>query len=198
MSDIEIALKELSAVHAKYNLSGQFFASNDVSVRWPAELPHSTELDVFYNGYEPDGVKIETGLTPLKLFDMVALRQAQIGYRWINTTDGALLSDEWPAQDLVIMDDMGGGKPVIAVTNVEKTPVFASYDVVEPFQIAESLADFILALSRLIDVVYGEFNIFDVSDDDGVSDAFMARLNSEIGPILGEDNRSRFVGYFYG
>ena len=94
MSDIEIALKELSAVHAKYNLSGRFFASDDVSVRWPAELPHSTELDVFYNGYEPDGVKIETGLTPLKLFDMVALRQAQIGVvmrRWrglikLNTT----------------------------------------------------------------------------------------------------------------
>lgn len=198
MSDTDGALKELSAVHAKYNLPGRFLASSDLSVRWPAELPRSADLDVFYNDYEPDGVKIETGLTPLKLFDMVALKKAQIGYRWINTTDGAVLSDEWPAQDLVIMDDIGGGKPVIAVTNVEKTPVLASYDAVKPFQIAESLADFILALSRLIDIVYGEFNIFDVSDDDGISDAFIARLNAEIGPILGEDNRSRFMDYFYG
>jgi hypothetical protein len=198
MSDIDGALKDLSAVHAKYNLSGRFLASSDVSFRWPAELPRSVDLDVFYNDYEPGGVKIETGLTPLKLFDMVALKKAQIGYRWITSADGVVLNDEWPAQDLVIMDDIGGGKPVIAVTNVKKTPVLASYDAVKPFQIADSLADFILALSRLIGIVYGEFNIFDVSDDDGISNAFIARLNAEIGPILGEDNGSRFIDYFYG
>ncbi|MNG20628.1 hypothetical protein D3C84_1049000 [compost metagenome] len=76
--------------------------------------------------------------------------------------------------------------------------MFASYDVVQPFQIADSLADFIRALSRLIDIVYGEFNIFDLSDDDGISDAFLKRLLEEVEPILGEDNTSRFVDYFYG
>lgn len=129
---------------------------------------------------------------------MAALNKAQTGYRWINSIDGPVLSDEWPSQHVVIMDDMGGGKPIIAVTNTYATPVFASYDVVEPFQIAESLADFIFALSRLIDIVYGEFDIFDVADDDGISTAFMARLNSEITPVLGEANKDRFVDYFYG
>lgn len=198
MIDIDDALKELIAVHAKHKIPGRFLASNDVLIRWPSELPRSAELDVFYSKYEPCEVKIETGLTPLKLLDMVELKKAQTGYRWINTTGGPVLSDEWPHQDLVIMDDVGGGKPVIAVTNTETTPVFASYDGVEPFQIAESLASFILALSKLIDIVYGEFDIFDISDDDGVSTTFMARLSTEITPILGESNRDRFVDYFYG
>ncbi|MNI73958.1 hypothetical protein D3C73_1300060 [compost metagenome] len=96
------------------------------------------------------------------------------------------------------MDDSGGGKPIIAVTDVEKTPVFASYDVVESFQVADSLADFILALSRLVDIVYGRFNIFDLSDDEGVSSIFLTMLNDEVAPILGEDNAARFIDYFYG
>jgi hypothetical protein len=55
------------------------------------------------------------------------------------------------------MDDNGGGKPVIAVTDLDQTPVYSSYNVVAPFQIADSLADFILALSKMMDIVYGEF-----------------------------------------
>ncbi len=96
------------------------------------------------------------------------------------------------------MDDRGGGKPIIAVTNVKNTPVLASFDCVEPFKIADSLADFISALTKLIDIVYDEFDIFDISNDDGISTTFMARVNSEITPILGDDNRRRFVDYFYG
>jgi hypothetical protein len=75
--------------------------------------------------------------------------------------------------------------------------VYASYDIVAPFQIADSLADFILALSKMMDVVCGEFNVFDLSDD-GVSDAFLTRLQDEIGPILGDENTGRFIDYFYG
>ncbi|WP_085673417.1 MULTISPECIES: hypothetical protein [unclassified Pseudomonas] len=198
MSDIEKALKALRLVHDKYQITGRFVASKDVAVRWPTELPRSAEVDFLFNEYEPVGVKIETGLTPLKLFDIASLQKGQFGYRWINAASGAVLSDEWPVQDLVIMDDNGGGKPIIAVTDVDQTPVYASYDVVAPFQVADSLADFILALSKMIDVVYGEFNIFDLSDDDGVSDAFLTRLQDEIGPVLGGENTDRFVDYFYG
>ncbi|WP_445671928.1 hypothetical protein [Pseudomonas inefficax] len=198
MSDIGEALKALRLVHDKYQIAGDFMASKDLAVRWPAELPRSAEVEFLFSEYEPIGVKIETGLTPLKLFDVAFLKKGQLGYRWINTADGAVLSDEWPGQDLVIMDDNGGGKPIIAVTDVEKTPVYASYDVVPPFQIAESLADFILALSKMIDIVYGEYNIFDLSDDDGVSDVFLERLRNEVSPVLGDENTSRFVDYFYG
>lgn len=49
-----------------------------------------------------------------------------------------------------------------------------------------------------MDIVYGEFNIFDLSDDESVSGAFLTRLNDEISPILGQDNIARFVDYFYG
>lgn len=198
MSDIEEALKALRMVHDNYQIAGRFVASKDVAARWPTELPKSAEVDFFFNEYEPVGVKFETGLTPLKLFDIASLKKGQLGYRWINAASREVMNDEWPAQDLVIMDDNGGGNPIIAVTDVDQTPVYASYDVVAPFQIADSLADFILALSKMISIVYGEFNVFDLSDDDGVSDAFLIRLQDEISPILGDENTCRFVDYFYG
>ncbi|MFK3909398.1 hypothetical protein ACI2KD_15215 [Pseudomonas monteilii] len=198
MDTISDALKGLSAVHAKHKISGRFLASDDASTRWPPALPCSVELEAFYNQSEPHGVQIETGLTPLKLFDVTALEKAQTGYRWINTTRGLVSNDEWPAQYLVIIDDIGGGKPIMAVTNIKNTPVLASYDCVEPFKIADSLTDFISALTKLIDIVYDEFYIFDISNDDGISNTFMARVNNEIAPILGDDNRRRFVDYFYG
>lgn len=198
MSDIRDALKELSLVHDKYQIDGGYRASHAAGSNWPSELPRSIETDIFYDEYEPCGVRIETGLTPLKMFDIASLKKAQLGYRWVNTAEGVVLSDDWSHQDLVIMDDSGGGKPIIAVTDVEKTPVFASYDVVESFQVADSLADFILALSRLVDIVYGRFNIFDLSDDEGVSSIFLTMLDDEVAPILGEDNAARFIDYFYG
>lgn len=198
MDTISDVLKGLSVVHAKHKIPGRFLASDDASTRWPPALPCSVELEAFYNQSEPHGVQIETGLTPLKLFDVIALEKAQTGYRWISNTGGLVLNDEWPAQDVVIMDDRGGGKPIIAVTNIKNTPVLASYDCIEPFKVADSLADFILALTKLIDIVYDEFDIFDISNDDGISTMFMARVNSEITPILGDDNRRRFVDYFYG
>lgn len=198
MSDIRSALKELSLVHNKYQIDGHFLASHDVGAKWSSELPRSSELDVFYNEYDPVGVRLETGLTPLKIFDMSLLKRAQLGYGWINAGGKVELNSEWPQQHLVIMDDSGGGKPIIAITDVERTPVFASYDVVEPFQVANALADFILALAKLVDIVYGEFNIFDLSDDDGISSVFLMRLDGEISPILGEENAARFVDYFYG
>ncbi|MFJ4068949.1 hypothetical protein ACIPW4_27240 [Pseudomonas sp. NPDC089996] len=198
MSDIRDALEALRLVHDKYQIAGRYVTSKDSVARWPSELPRSAEVDVLFSEYEPVGVKIETGFTPLKLFDIASLKKGQFGYRWINVAEGAVLNNEWPDQDLVIMDDNGGGKPVIAVTDVEKTPVYACYDVVPPFQIAESLADFILALSKMIDIVYGDFNIFDLSDDDGIDDAFLLKLQNAVSPILGDENTGRFVDYFYG
>jgi hypothetical protein len=108
MSNIDEALKALRLVHDKYQISGSFVASKDAEARWPTELPKSAEVDFLFSEYEPVGVKIETGLTPLKLLDIASLLKGQLGYRWINAANGAVLSDEWPAQDLVIMDDNGG------------------------------------------------------------------------------------------
>ncbi|MBD1106703.1 hypothetical protein HXV84_09485 [Pseudomonas amygdali pv. morsprunorum] len=57
---------------------------------------------------------------------------------------------------------------------------------------------FFLALSKLIDIVYGEFDIFEISDDDGLNDAFVAKIASDLKPILGQENFERFIEYFYG
>lgn len=45
---------------------------------------------------------------------------------------------------------------------------------------------------------YGELNISDMGDDEGLSDVFISRLTEELLPTLGQDNFESFVDYFYG
>lgn len=198
MTDINVAIDKLKAVHLKYKIPGGLKSGSSGANKISSDLPTSLDVDAFYQNCEPVDVKIETGFTPLKLFSSELLMKAQVGYRWINTSTGIVINDEWPKDYLIIMDDIGGGKPVIAVTNVEGTPVYASYDVVEPFKVSDSLADFLTALAGLIEVVYGSFNIFDISDDHGISDVFLEALIKVVRPTLGEDDFARFVDYFYG
>ena len=198
MIDITTAADELVRVHSKYNLSGNFQRCDQVDVKWPAALARSAELDAFFNGYEPIDVKLETGFTPLKLFSLESIEKGQMGYKWIDAGSGTKLNKDWGRSFVVVMDDSGGGKPVIAVTDIKCTPIFASYSAVPPFKISDSLADFVFALARLTDIVYGEFNVFDISDDDGLNSLFVERMSSEISPILGEDNFENFFDYFYG
>ncbi|MFJ4344796.1 hypothetical protein [Pseudomonas sp. NPDC089401] len=195
MIGLNDSIEELKTIHAKYGVAGKFNAKCDA---WPHELPSSTELDSLYTLSEPSDVKFETGLTPLKLFSISILRNAQVGYRWVNQYGIKLENEAWSKSYVVIMDDNGGGKPIIAVCNEENTPIFASYDAVAPFKIASSLADFLMALAKTIDIIYGEFHIFDVSDDDGVSEDFLARMQERVMPILGKENFERYIDYFYG
>jgi hypothetical protein len=198
MSGIGHAAAELARVHNKYNLSGGFQSRAQVSAKWSSTLGRSVELDDFYNDYEPVDVKIETGFTPLKLFSLDSIEKGQVGYKWVNVESAVKLNKEWNHAFVVIMDDSGGGKPVIAVTNVKSTPVYASYSAVSPFKVSDSLADFVFALAKLVEIVYGEFNVFEISDDDGLNSLFVARMNDEISPLLGEENFERFFDYFYG
>ncbi|OPK10123.1 hypothetical protein [Pseudomonas sp. VI4.1] len=198
MNKIDDAMAELTKAHIKYKLDGSFQRLNQVVSKWPSSLRRSAQLDDFFNCYEPIGVKIETGFTPLKFVSLDALEKAQIGYKWINGDGGKKINQDWNENYVVFMDDLGGGKPIVALTDIENTPIFASYGPVAPFQIADSLAEFLSALAKLIEVVYGEFNIFDISDDDGVNPSFVARLDVEIAPILGERNYQNFFDYFYG
>lgn len=198
MNGIGHAAAELARVHNKYNLPGGFQRRGEVSAKWPSALARSVELEHFYNEYEPIDVKIETGFTPLKLFSLYSIEKGQVGYKWVNVGAVATLNKEWHHAFVVVMNDSGGGKPVVAVTNVKNTPVYASYSAVAPFKISDSLADFIFALAKLVEIVYGEFDVFEVSDDDGLSSLFVARLNDEISPLLGEENFERFFDYFYG
>jgi hypothetical protein len=199
MSELEKALIELRRIHKKFQLDGSFEKNGQVNATWPQTLERSVETDFFYDNYEPVDVEVETGLTPIRFFDLNILEDAQVGYKWDGNSNKSQLNTHWPASSVVFMDDIGGGKPVIAVTGIDGTPVFASYDVVLPFKIADSLADFFFAFAKLIEVVHGQFEIFEIyNDDDELSSKFVKLLTKEVSPLLGKENFERFFDYFYG
>lgn len=199
MSALDNAFKELPRVHKKFDLEGRFQKNSQTNAKWPQTLPRSAEMEAFYDLCEPVDVEVETGLTPIRFFNLGELENGQVGYKWAGESNKTELNGNWPAQHLVFMDDIGGGKPVIAVTDMPGTPVLASYDAATPFKIADSLADFLLAFAKTVEIVHGKFDIFDIyNDDDELSSKFVKLLNKEVSPLLGEENYARFFDYFYG
>lgn len=186
-NEIEKALKQFIVICNKYSLSGSFSTVNDLDNTFPSNLPRSTDIDFLYKNYNPEKLKIETGFTPIKIHSVSELTMAQSGYEYL------------PDNYLVIGDDLGGGKPIIAVIDEGNSSVYASYDVIEPFQIASSLSGFIFSLAELIDLVYGHYDIFDIADDnDEVKDNFIDELRKRIVPLIGNENFNAFYNYFYG
>lgn len=187
MRGIKEALKQLAAICNKYSLSGSFSTVSDLDNTFPSNLPRSTDVDFLYKNYNPENLKIETGFTPIKIHSVNELTKAQNGYEYL------------PDNYLVIGDDLGGGKPIIAVIDEGNSSVYASYDVIEPFQIASSLSGFIFSLAELIDLVYGHYDIFDIADDnDEVKDNFIDELRERIVPLIGNENFNAFYNYFMG
>ena len=199
MSALDNAFKELRRVHKKFDIEGSFEKNNQAHAKWPQSLPRSAETDYFFDNFEPIDVEVETGLTPICFFSLSTLEDGQVGYKWAGESNKTQLNGNWPAQYLVLMDDIGGGKPIIAVTGSPDTPILASYDAVEPFKIADSLADFLLAFAKTIEIVHGKFDIFDIyNDDDELSSKFVKLLTKDVSPLLGEENFTHFFDYFYG
>lgn len=187
MRGIKEALKQLAAICKKYSLSGSFSTVSDLDNTFPSNLPRSTDVDFLYKNYNPEKLRIETGFTPIKIHSVSELTKAQNGYEYL------------PDNYIVIGDDLGGGKPIIAVIDEGNSSVYASYDVIEPFQIASSLSGFIFSLAELIDLVYGHYDIFDIADDnDEVKDNFIDELRERIVPLIGNENFNAFYNYFYG
>ncbi len=187
MSEIEESLKKFVAICNNYSLSGSFNIVNDIDNVFPSNLPRSAELDYLYGKNNPEKLKIETGFTPIKFYSVSELAKAQSGYEYL------------PDNYLVIGDDLGGGKPIIAVVDEGNTSIYASYDVVEPFKIADNLSGFLLSLTELIDLVYGYYDIFDIADDnDEVKKDFMDELKVRVVPFIGDENFNAFYDYFYG
>ncbi|MFQ3396462.1 hypothetical protein P9477_23715, partial [Enterobacter mori] len=187
VNEIEKALKQLIIICNKYSLSGSFSTVNDLDNAFPSNLPRSTDVDYLYKNYNPEKLKIETGFTPIKIHSVSELSKVQSGYEYL------------PNNYLVFGDDLGGGKPIIAVIDEGKTSVYASYDVIEPLKIAGSLSGFIFSLAELIDLVYGQYDIFDIADDnDEVKDDFIDELRKRIVPLIGNEGFNAFFDYFYG
>ncbi|MEA5169322.1 hypothetical protein VB265_07305 [Enterobacter sichuanensis] len=187
VNEIEKALKQFIIICNKHSLSGSFSTVSDLDNTFPSNLPRSTDVDFLYKNYNPEKLRIETGFTPIKIHSVNELTKAQSGYEYL------------PDNYLVIGDDLGGGKPIIAVIDEGNSSVYASYDVIEPFQIASSLSGFIFSLAELIDLVYGHYDIFDIADDnDEVKDNFIDELRKRIVPLIGNENFNAFYNYFYG
>lgn len=187
VNEIEKALKQLIVICNKYSLSGSFSTVNDLDNAFPSNLPRSTDVDYLYKNYNPEKLKIETGFTPIKIHSVSELSKVQSGYEYL------------PNNYLVFGDDLGGGKPIIAVIDEGKASVYASYDVIEPLKIAGSLSGFIFSLAGLIDLVYGQYDIFDIADDnDEVKDDFIDELRKRIVPLIGNEDFNAFYDYFYG
>lgn len=187
VNEIEKALKQLIIICNKYSLSGSFSTVNDLDNAFPSNLPRSTDVDYLYKNYNPEKLKIETGFTPIKIHSVSELSKVLSGYEYL------------PNNYLVFGDDLGGGKPIIAVIDEGKTSVYASYDVIEPLKIAGRLSGFIFSLAELIDLVYGQYDIFDIADDnDEVKDDFIDELRKRIVPLIGNEGFNAFFDYFYG
>ena len=187
VNEIEKALKQFIIICNKHSLSGSFSTVSDLDNTFPSNLPRSTDVDFLYKNYNPEKLRIETGFTPIKIHSVNELTKAQSGYEYL------------PDNYLVIGDDLGGGKPIIAVIDEGNSSVYASYDVIEPFQIDSSLSGFIFSLAELIDLVYGHYDIFDIADDnDEVKDNFIDELRKRIVPLIGNENFNAFYNYFYG
>jgi hypothetical protein len=195
MDELDNAIKKFVETCASHSVRGSYGKS---TVEWPKELPKSKEVEHYFQSFNPSNSEVESGMTPTEFFNLSNLLKGQIGYRWRDLGTSLERLPNWPDSYLVIADVFGGGKPIIAVTNIENTPIFAGYDVITPFKIADSMAQFFTAMSLLTEIVYGKYDIFEVSDDDGVKPEFAAEIAGALIPVLGLQNYERFFDYFYG
>ena len=194
MNTIASGMENLIAQHRAYALSGQFSPG---SVSWPWAGPANPDILAFYRHYNPVDVLIETGLTPLRFHNTATLAAAQTAYS--PRGNEALPPAHWPVNSLVIMDDIGGGRPIIAELRSEQTLIWAQHEAGTLLRIAASLPALLHALAAMVDLIYGKYQIFEVFDADGeVSGAFSEDFCSATSPFLGAEGSLHFFEYLYG
>lgn len=182
MKNLNLELLKLKKIIKKYEIDGTF-AYNKSSINISDT---EDEIGFFYHQYTPNNIMIETGTTPLEIINFEFLDAHQLKY-------------SFPKDHLIFMDDIGGGKPIVAMIGKQNTPIYASYEGTELLKIADSLSDFIKSFTILIDILYGKFDIFEIyNDDDELSQKFKKALEKKIIPIIGQDNFDNLFDYFYG
>lgn len=142
MKYIDLALTELTRTFNYFNIKVEFEKASPKLEKWPIQLKTSMEVEYFFENYNPINVRFETGFCPLEIFSIDKIEKAQIGYKWINKNGELTPNPKWNSNLIIIMDDLGGGKPIIAKIDEPGTPVYASYDIKEPFKVADSLPEF--------------------------------------------------------
>lgn len=187
MNDMHSIFKNFVYACEKYSIPGDFKVTNGEVELFFDNLTNSSEIGFFYKNYNPEGLKIETGFTPIKIHSITDIEKGKTGYAYL------------PDNYLVFGDDVGEGKPIIAVFNDKGTSIYANYDVGQPFEIGSSFCEFISSLTKLIELVYGKYNIFDIADDeDTIKTEFIEDLRKSITPVIGKEKFLKFYDYFYG
>ena len=171
---------------------GQYLAKSPKEVD-SSYLHNNHCLIEFYRQFELQQLVIETGMSSLSFIDYLNLEQRNTNYSFSN-----LKKQDY----IVFLEQNGGGEPILFnFHNDNNNPsIFAAYDVLEPFKIADNFLQFIQALTVIVDIVYNQYNIYEIytnDDCDEIKPEFLPKIKMALSPILGE-NIDHLMQYFYG
>lgn len=146
----------------------------------------------FYQQFDLKNLTIQTGVSSITFIDYVNLEERNKLYFF-----SSLKANEY----LVFAEQTGGGNPVLFnfQENTSTPAIYAAYDILEPFKIADNFHQFIEALTALIDIVYNDYDIYEIyttDDCDEIKPAFFPSINMRLSTILGQ-NMENFMRYFF-
>ncbi|WP_271827888.1 hypothetical protein [Commensalibacter communis] len=158
----------------------------------PSYLHNNDILIELYNQFDLSNLIVETGMSSLSFIDYSNLKQRN------NTYSFSSLQEK---DYIILIEKVGGGEPILLNFRENVSPViYATYDVFEPFKIADNLSQFINALTVIVDIVYNEYAIYEIytnDDCDELKPDILPKVKMKLFPILGE-NAGNFMKYFYG
>ncbi|AZS49450.1 hypothetical protein DM558_01050 [Entomomonas moraniae] len=190
MLEIKAFVKLLDIL--KKHDDGQYLAKSKKDVD-PSYLHNNNCLMEFYSQFELKHLTIQTGVSSISFIDYLNLKERNTKYSFSSLKE----------QDYIVLSEQtGGGDPILFnfLDNNSTPSIYAAYDVLEPFKIANNFLQFIEALTVLVDIVYNEYDIYEIytnDDCDEIKPEFLSKIDMKLSPILGE-NIDGFMRYFYG
>ena len=167
----------------------------------PTEITHlklSSDLAEFYRDAAPVDCYIPMYGNPLYLFGPAELESVQAGYREANQfTDVLRQSGDWQ-DDWIAIGEIGGD-PIIAITNIQVTPILFAHHGEgrwDPVEIAPTFSAFIEFLTFWIeDVVPYMERYFSI---DGPTAEVYSLLRAHGVKILGADHIDLMIEHWVG
>lgn len=196
MNNIDKSIVNLIVICEKYGVEVAFAHTDAV---YPSELPNNKFINEFYEKNNPVNCTLDMGSSLLKLFRMEELLKKQEGYRWLAGDEKKTLLQTWSFDHVVIADDIGGGKPIIAEIREDTTLIYGSYDGSEPFFIASSLSNLINALSSIVDIINHKYKVYEIYDEnEEIVEDFKVDFFKSLESILNEECSKNLFDYLYG
>lgn len=196
MNDIDENIIALTSTCEKHNITVEF---THTEIAYPNDLPSNKDLEFFYKKNNPIRCTLDMGGSLLKLFRLEELLQKQKGYRWLANSEGKEVIPSWNVNHIVIADDIGGGKPIIAEIEKDTMSIYASYDGLEPFFIAKSLGSFISALGLILDMINTKYEVYEIYDEnEEILENFKIDFFKSLKSVLDNEGSENLFDYFYG